>query len=92
MKAVPTMRKPTFQFLLAFCSLLPTFAAAQNQPLPQEIDPPKKFVFSGPVTEADCRDLPLPLSKSAPQDHAGRLPTDCSLTACPPRRRVTPLS
>ncbi|MGA3091105.1 MAG: hypothetical protein ABSD75_21055 [Terriglobales bacterium] len=75
------MRKPTFQFLLAFCSLLPTFAAAQNQPLPQEIDPPKKFVFSGPVTEADCRDLPtasFEVRASGPRwKTADRLLIDC---------------
>lgn len=75
------MRKTRIRFLLAFCSLLPTFAAAQEQSLPKEIDPPKKFVFSGPVTEADCRELPTPsfeVRASGPRwKTADRLLIDC---------------
>jgi hypothetical protein len=61
-------------FVLLF---LATLTVAQNQPLTEELQPPKKCVFSGPVTEADCRELPTPLSTSAPRVRAGRLPTAC---------------
>lgn len=37
-----------------------TLAFAQNQPAKREVQPSKKFVFSGSVSEADCRELPAP--------------------------------
>jgi len=75
------MRKTHIRFLLALCSLLPTFAAAQDQSLTKEVQPPKNFVFSGPVTEADCRELPTPsfeVRASGPRwKTADRLLIDC---------------
>jgi len=43
--------------LLVLLFLVP-LAIAQNQSLTKEGQLPKKFVFSSPVTEADCRELP----------------------------------
>jgi hypothetical protein len=42
-------------FVLVFSA---TLAVAQNQSATKEVQPFKKFVFSGPVSEADCRELP----------------------------------
>jgi hypothetical protein len=65
-------------FVLVF---LATLAVAQDQSLTREVQPPMKFVFSGPVSEADCRELPTPsfdIRASGPRwKTADRLLIDC---------------
>jgi len=41
----------THSFVLMFFA---TLAVARNQSLTTEVQPPRKFVFSGPVAEAGC--------------------------------------
>lgn len=75
------MRATPIPILLVFCAFLPTFAATQDQSFTQQVQPPKKFIFSGPVTEADCRELPTPsfeIRASGPRwKTADRLLIDC---------------
>lgn len=67
--------------LLALWTLLPAFATGQDQSLTKEAQSPKKFVFSGAVTEADCLSLPTSSFEVYPSlDRAGtadRLVIDC---------------
>jgi TonB family protein len=68
--------------LLALWTLLPAFATGQDQSLTKEVQSPKKFVFSGAVTEADCLDLPTSSFEVSPSNGpqggtTNRLVIDC---------------
>jgi hypothetical protein len=67
--------------LFALWALLPAFAPGQDQSVTKEDPSPKKFVFSGAVTEADCLDLPISSFEVRPSNaRAGttnRLVIDC---------------
>lgn len=77
------MRGLFFAVLILCCSCQSqSISSGQDQSLTKEVQPPKKFVFSGAVTEADCLDLPISTfevspSNGPPEGTTNRLVIDC---------------